>query len=451
MSIERRFGPVTGACVVIANMIGVGVFTTTGYLLNDLGSPLVVLAGWLVGAVAALCGALCYAELGAALPENGGEYKLLSRILSPYLGFLAAWTSFVVGFSAPTAMMGLAFGSYLQALLVPDGSPEAVWIRKGAAVAVIASFAVLHSAHVGWGGRLHTLLTALKVLLLAAFIGGGLFVMHPGRLLAGAVPGDAARLFSAPFAVGLYYIAFTYAGWNSAAYLAGEIRDPARNVPRALFAGTGLVCLVYLAFNLVLLCAAPAADLAGSQDRVALVAARGLFGERWGGLVAIVVSVGLVSTVSSQLLAGPRVYESVGRDYPRLTWLSIRRSGGGPVLATWLQAGLAIALAVMSGFETLLTYVGFLLSLFAALTVACVWLLRRSEPDLPRPYRVWLYPLPVVIVLALETWMLVQAIRSKPEIVIAGMATLAIGSVVYLFVRAGRQGGAGEAPRTEAG
>lgn len=438
MSIERRFGAVTGASVVIANMIGVGVFTTTGYLLHDLGSPLVVLAGWLVGAVAALCGALCYAELGAALPENGGEYRLLTRILSPYVGFLAAWTSFVVGFSAPTAMMGLAFGSYLQTLVVPDAAPEALWIRKGAAVAVIATFAVLHSAHVGWGGRLHTLLTALKVLLLVAFIGGGLTCMEPARLTEGATAGDALKLFSAPFAIGLYYIAFTYAGWNAAAYLAGEIRDPARNVPRALFAGTGLVCLIYLTFNLVLLCGAPAEALSTSQDRVALVAAKGLFGDRWGGIVAIVVAVGLVSTVSSQLLAGPRVYESVGRDYPRLGWLSVRRSGGGPVYATLLQAGLAIALALSSGFDTLLTYVGFLLSLFAALTVSCVWLLRRNEPDLVRPYRVWAYPVPVVVVVCLEVWMLVQAIRSKPEIVIAGVVTLAIGSVVYLVVRGGR-------------
>ncbi len=433
-TLERRFGPVTGACVVIANMIGVGVFTTTGYLLHDLGSPLVVLTGWLVGAVAALCGALCYAELGAALPENGGEYKLLSRIMHPYVGFLAAWTSLVVGFAAPTAMMGLAFGSYLQTLLVEDGSPAALVVRKVAAVAVIGLLAVVHSVHVGLGGKLHSLLTVLKVSLLFAFIGCGLMAMQPGRLVEGAAASDALTLFSAPFAVGLYYIAFTYAGWNSAAYLAGEIRDPEKNVPRALFAGTGLVCLIYLAFNVVLLASGPSEAIAASGDRVALVAAKGLFGERWGGLVAVIVAVGLVSTVSSQLLAGPRVSEAVGRDYPRLAWLSTRRAAGGPVYATLLQAGLAIGLALASGFETLLTYVGFLLSLFAALTVLGVVLLRRNEPGLARPYRVWAYPAPVVVVVALEGWMLVQAIRSRPEIVVAGLATLAVGSVLYVVV-----------------
>jgi APA family basic amino acid/polyamine antiporter len=302
---DRPFGAVTGACVVVGSMIGVGVFTTTGYLVHDLKHPEAVLAGWIVGGVVALCGALCYAELGAAIPENGGEYKLLSRIYHPFAGFLAGWVSFVVGFSAPTAMMGLVFGSYLNTL-VPTIPPVV------AAISLIVGLSVLHALHAGWGGRVHSLLTWIKLALLALFIIGGFAALRAPRWEGGS-PGEVVTtLFSGPFAISLYFISFTYAGWNSAAYIAGEIREPARNLPRAILFGTGAVCVVYVLLNLVFLLSTPADGLAASGDKVALVAAKSLFGAVGGTFVSVVVAAGLVSTVSAQLLAGPRVSEAIG-------------------------------------------------------------------------------------------------------------------------------------------
>jgi basic amino acid/polyamine antiporter, APA family len=421
---ERTFGAATGACVVVGSMIGVGVFTTTGYLVHDLKYPEVVLAGWLVGGVAAMCGAFCYAELGAAIPENGGEYKLLSQIYHPFVGFLAGWVSFVVGFSAPTAMMGLVFGSYLNTL-VPAIPPVV------AAVALIVGLSILHTLHVGWGGRVHTLLTWIKLALLAVFIVGGLAALRAPRWESGA-PGEiVATLFSGPFAISLYFISFTYAGWNSAAYIAGEIRDPARNLPRAILVGTGAVCVVYLLLNLVFLLSTPAADLAASGDKVALVAAKSLFGESGGAFVAVVVAAGLVSTVSAQLLAGPRVSEAIGRDYPALRFLTLRRAEGGPVVAILLQAALAIVLAVSSSFNTLLTYAGLLLSVCAALAVAGVWVLRRREPGLARPFLTPLYPWPIVFVVVLEVWMLWKTATDQPLTLAAAGGTIVIGGVLW--------------------
>lgn len=422
----RTFGAATGACVVVGSMIGVGVFTTTGFLVHDLKYPEVVLAGWLVGGIAAMCGAFCYAELGAAIPENGGEYKLLSRIYHPFVGFLAGWVSFVVGFSAPTAMMGLVFGSYLNTLI--PAIPPVV-----AAVALIVGLSVLHTLHVGWGGRVHTLLTWIKLALLAVFIVGGLAALRHPHWEGGAHVEIVKGLFSGPFAISLYFISFTYAGWNSAAYIAGEIRDPARNLPRAIVGGTGAVCVVYVLLNLVFLLSTPSADLAASADKVALVAAKSLFGPSGGGFVAVVVAAGLVSTVSAQLLAGPRVSEAIGQDYPSLWFLTLRRAEGGPVVAIAMQGALAIALAVSSSFDALLTYAGLLLSVCAALAVAGVWVLRRREPDLARPFLTPLYPWPIVFVVVLEAWMLWKTATDQPLTLAAAGGTIVVGAVLWLI------------------
>lgn len=422
---DHPFGAVTGACVVVGSMIGVGVFTTTGYLVHDLKHPEAVLAGWIVGGVVALCGALCYAELGAAIPENGGEYKLLSRIYHPFAGFLAGWVSFVVGFSAPTAMMGLVFGSYLNTL-VPAIPPVV------AAISLIVGLSVLHALHAGWGGRVHSLLTWIKLALLALFIIGGFAALREPRWEGGS-PGEVVTtLFSGPFAISLYFISFTYAGWNSAAYIAGEIREPARNLPRAILVGTGAVCVVYVLLNLVFLLSTPADGLAASGDKVALVAAKSLFGAAGGTFVSVVVAAGLVSTVSAQLLAGPRVSEAIGRDYPALGFLTVRRAGGGPVIAIALQAATAIALAVSASFDALLTYAGLLLSVCAALAVAGVWVLRWREPNLARPFRTPLYPWPIVLVVALEAWMLWKTTTDRPATLAAAAGTVAIGAAVWV-------------------
>ena len=418
----RRVGAATAAAVVVSSMIGTGVFTTTGFLVRDLGSAPAVLAAWAVGGVLALCGALSYAELGAALPRNGGEYQLLGRIYHPAVGFAAGLVSLVVGFSAPLAASALAFGHYLAALL-PGLSPA--W----AGVAVVLALAAPHALDVRLGGRLQTAATALEVALLLAFGVAGALLGDPSRLAVRAVPGLEGGGAGA-FAVALVYVSFAYAGWNGAVYLAGEVRDPSRTLPRALLLGTALVGGLYLLVNAVFLAAAPAGDLAGVVE-VGHVAAVRLLGPGAGRALSALIALALASSVSALLMAGPRVYEAMGRDYPALAFLARRTRGGGPAAAVALQAGMALAMIATASFGALLVYVGFTLSLVSGLAVAGVVVLRRREPDLPRPYRAFGYPLTPALFVGLSGWMVARALLERPGSSWAGLATIAAALALH--------------------
>jgi APA family basic amino acid/polyamine antiporter len=415
---ERHVGALTATMVVVSSMVGTGVFTTSGLLVRDLGSAAAVLAAWLVGGVLALCGALSYAELGAALPRNGGEYQLLSRIYHPAVGFAAGLVSLVVGFSAPLAASALAFGHYLSAL--DPAIPPA-----GAAIALVVLAAIPHAAHARLGGRVQVAVTVAEIVLVLAFVAAGAARGDPARLVAGG-EGPLASIGTPAFAVALVYVSFAYSGWNGAVYLAGEVRDPARTLPRALLLGTSVVVALYLALNVVFLAAAPAAELAGVVE-VGHVAAVSLLGPRAGGALSGVVALALAASVSAMLMAGPRVYERMGLDYPRLAVLARRTRRGGPIVAVALQVALAVAMIATSTFAALLLYVGFTLSLVAGLTVLGVFVLRRREPDLARPARAWGYPATPLLFLVLCAWMIVHALVENPASSWAGVATAACG------------------------
>ena len=417
-SAGRHVGALTATMVVVASMIGTGVFTTTGLLVRDLGSPVAVLLAWLVGGVLALCGALSYAELSAALPRNGGEYQLLSRIYHPAVGFAAGLVSLVVGFSAPLAASALAFGHYVSAVS-PAVSPTA------AGIGLVALAAVPHAVHARLGGRVQVAVTALELALVVAFVAAGVTRGDPARLLAGGRESLGAASTPA-FAVALVYVSFAYSGWNAAVYLAGEVREPSRTVPRALLVGTAAVMALYLALNVVFLAAAPPGDLAGVVE-VGHVAAVRLLGPRAGAALSALVAVVLAASVSAMLMAGPRVYEQMGRDHPRLAALARRTRRGGPVVAVAFQAGVALVMIATSTFEGLLLYVGFTLSIVAGLAVLGVLVLRRREPDLPRPVRTWGYPATPLLFLALSAWMIAHALVENPAASLAGVATAICG------------------------
>lgn len=422
---ERRVGAWAATALVVSTMIGTGVFTTTGLLLRDLGSPGAVLLAWLAGGALALCGALSFAELAAALPRNGGEYQLLSRIYHPAVGFAAGVVSLVVGFSAPLAAAALAFGRYLSAV-VPGIPPTA------AAVALVVAAAAPHAAHARLGARVQVAAAALELALVAALVTAGLARGDPARLAAGGLEPLGAMATPA-FAVALVYVSFAYSGWNAAVYLAGETRDPARTVPRALLAGTAAVTVLYLALNAAFLAAAPADDLAGVVE-VGHVAAARLLGARAGTALSAVVALVLAAFASAMLMAGPRVYEQMGRDHPRLSALARRTRSGGPVVAVTLQAAAALAMILTSTFAGLLLYVGFTLSLVAGLAVLGVVVLRRREPDLPRPVRAWGYPATPLLFVGLSAWMIVHALVETPAAAWAGVATAACGLALHALL-----------------
>jgi APA family basic amino acid/polyamine antiporter len=411
-------------------MIGTGVFTTTGLLVRDVGSPPAILVGWLMGGVLALCGALSYAELAASVSQNGGEYRFLTHIYHPAVGFVAGWISLIVGFSAPIAASALAFGTYLNAL-VPAVSPRVA----AAALVVLAS--VAHGLHVRAGSGVQNVFAVAKVVLVAGLIAGGLALGDPEPGWEGPM---ASKLASPELAVGLIFISFAYSGWNGAAYIAGEVRRPARSLPIALGVGTALVTVLYVALNAVFLSVVPAAQMSGRVD-VAHVAAVHIFGSGLGRVLSGLVALALVSSVGAMIMVGPRVYEAMGEDHPRLSFLRARTSAGGPVAAVALQGALALAMLLTSSFGALLTYIGFTLSLSSGLAVAGVYVLRVREPRRERPYRVWGYPVTPALFLLLAGWMVVHALAVRPVESLAGVATIVVGLLLYAVVRRGRPPG----------
>jgi len=251
---QRQLGLVSATALVVASMVGSGVFTTSGILLADLRSPSLVLAAWLAGGVIAVLGALCYGALARRYPESGGEYIFLARTLHPAAGYLAGWVSLLVGFSAPLAAVALAFGEYLKEWLF-FSTPRLTGSF------LLTAFAAVHAIHVQRGAWVQNVAVLIKLLLIVVLVGLACARLEPA-------PQPQVEHFPlAAFAVSLVRVSFSYSGWNAAIYIAGEIRDPDRNLPRAMALGAGLVTLLYLALNTVFVYAAPDEQHRGSEGR----------------------------------------------------------------------------------------------------------------------------------------------------------------------------------------
>lgn len=422
--VPRRLGLGSATAAVVASMIGTGVFSTSGILVGEFGSPGIVLVAWALGGVFALCGALAYAELAACLPSNGGEYRFLSATIHPAVGFVSGWVSLVVGFSAPIAASALAFGSYLHAI-VPALPPTA------SGIALVLLLSGVHSVRVAAGASIQNGLTLAQVLLIVGFVVGAIAVLP--ALPADRLAFSPREALSPRFAVGLILVSFAYGGWNGAAYLAGEVRNPSRNLPLALGLGTAVVMCLYLALNAVFLLGTTPTQIAGVVE-VGHVAAVTIFGPDAGSVLSSLIALALVSSVSAMTMVGPRVYEAVGRDYPALRLLGLRKRSGGPIVSIALQAGLAITMLLTFSFGTLLSYIGFTLSISSALTVIGLYVNRRREPTRARPYRVWGYPVTPAMFVLFVGWMIVHSLWERPVLALLGAGTAGVGLLLYAAV-----------------
>jgi APA family basic amino acid/polyamine antiporter len=424
----RRIGMTAATAMVVANMIGFGVFTSTGFMVLGLESR-PILIDWMLGGLLALCGAAAYAELGTMMPRVGGEYVYLSRAYHPAVGFLSGWVSLFAGFSAPIAGAALTFGKYLHAIVpaVPD---------RGAAVALIVLATLMHMFDVTLGSRVQTAFTVLKVALVVGFIAAGLAVGNGDWAnLETAMPDASASVLAPAFWVSLVYVSFSYSGWNAAAYVAGELDNPGRILPRALLLGTAIVTALYLGLNLVFLYAAPASALAGKAE-VGYVAAVHLFGEQAGRWLSTIIALALVSAVSAMVMAGPRVYTAMAEDGLFFRFMARRTERGAPLFSVVLQGALAVTLVLLSSVRELIEYIGFTLSLFAAMAVLGVFVLRVRWPDAPRPYRTLGWPVTPALFVALSLWMAVHLVRAEPGTTLrAGGITIGSGLLVYLLWR----------------
>lgn len=410
--------------LIIANMIGTGVFTSLGFQLEVLraGFPLLML--WVVGGVVALCGALAYAELGAALPRSGGEYAILSRGVHPAAGFVGGWVSATIGFAAPTALAAMTFGGYLGALL-PGASPRLL------ALVLVAGLTAAHMASRRSSGTTQVSLTAVKLLLITGFCAAALLfgpTAQPVRFA--PAPGDGALIAGRDFAVSLIYVNYAYTGWNAATYITGEIDRPQRTLPGILAGGTLVVLACYLALNATFLRAAPMDAMAG-QLNVGAIAARALFGDAGARALTLVLSLLLVSTVSAMTLAGPRVLQAMGEDFPPFRALARTTADGIPAGAVLLQSLVAAAFILTGAFERVLVFSGFLLGLVSFATVATLFVLRWREPALTRPYRAWGYPFTPLAYLAVTGWTLVHIVTERPMEAAAGGALVAVGVAAW--------------------
>lgn len=436
MDTFRKVGLTTCIALVLANMVGIGVFTSLGFQVGPLHSPFLILLVWTLGGVVALCGALSYAELAAAFPRSGGEYNFLSQVYHPAVGFMSGFVSATVGFAAPIALAAMAFGRYLAAAF-PIVSPLA------ASLGIVIILAAIHSYTVRASGNFQIIITFFKVALIVSFIGLGLwkgdwtspiFVPHAD---------DTSRLLSSSFAIALMYVLYAYSGWNAAAYIIGEVREPQRTVPRALLLGTLLVMVLYVALNAVFLIAAPmtayvgpntAGEIVGKVE-VGEIAASHLLGESGGRIMSTLISIGLISVLSAMTWAGPRVAQIIGQDFGMLRFLSRTSRGGIPRLALGLQTAIVLLLLLTSTFEQVLVYVQVALEICAGLTVLGVIVLRIRRPDLPRPFRCWGYPLTPLVFLALSLFAVIYTAAANPVQAAAGISTLLVGLAVYFLVR----------------
>src|ERR1700730_2251514 len=427
----KKISAITATNLVVANMIGTGVFTSLGFQVAAIGSDFALIALWIVGGVAALCGALCYAELATALPRSGGEYNYLSRIFHPSVGFLAGWISAVVGFPARIALAAIAFGKYIQ-VFVPGVSPVVI------SLVVVWVITAIHLLGIRVEEMFQNWATFLKVALILVLIVAGLFVANPQHLNLTPGPGTLQTLISGPFAVSLVYVMYSYSGWNAATYITEEVENPAKNVPWALLAGTVIVTLFYVVLNFVFLLATPKQILSG-QVEVGLLAGRAIFGPLGGNLVSALIAIGLIATISAMAWIGPRITKRMAEDLPKLRIFGRSSANGTPYVAIIFQVIVVTMLVATGTFQTVLIYTQFSLLLSSFLTVLGLIVLRFREPNLERPYKVWGYPIPPIFFLAITLWMMISVVLEEPKESLLGMITVVAGLIIFFFSREPRR------------
>src|SRR4051794_16741788 len=413
--------------IVVADMIGVGVFTSLGFQVKDIPSGFSILLLWTVGGVVALCGVFSYSELGAMFPRSSGEYNFLSRAYHPAFGFLAGFVSATVGFAAPVALAAMAFGEYGKSVF-PDAPPLLLAVGVVWLVSLVQLTGVRHSS------TFQLIATVLKVLLIVAFLVAGFVIATPQPISFAPSSSDFSYVLNAPFAISLVFVMYSFSGWNAATYIIGEVREPERNVPRAMLAGTLIVLVLYVALNAIFLHSAPIDKLAGQLD-VARVSGSYIFGEFGGRIVGAMICFGLISSISAMMWIGPRVMMTMGEDIPLLRLFARRSTSGAPAYAILFQLAVASLMLLTRSFEAVLEFIQFALLFCSFFTVLGVIKLRITHPDLPRPYRAWGYPITPVVFLLVTAFMMYYLLTERPLQSALGTLIMISGLLIYAVFR----------------
>ncbi len=411
-------------------MIGTGVFTSLGFQLVDIQSIFPLLMLWVIGGIVACLGALVYSELGSALPRSGGEYHLLYRIIHPSIGFGAGIVSATVGFTAPAVLAAMALGSYLKAVFPMIDQTIVASI-------VIVFFHAIHMKSIRWGTSFQIGSTAIKVGLIFIFIIFGFFTAADNHQPISIIPkpGDGSILLSSSFAVSLVWVSYAYTGWNSVIYIAGEIKEPQRNISKTMFFSTSFVMCMYILLNYIFLYTVPVADMVGQVD-IGYISGVVIFGNTGAMVIGIGISILLLSTVSSYVYIGPRIMQIMGEDHKLLSFLRIKDNKNIPRNAFWLQLLLSFLFIATSSFEQVLIYAGITLIITTTMTVVSLFILRYKEPLLDRPYRVKGYPFTPLIYLIVNVWILYYSFQENQFESFIGIGIVTSSILVhYIFTK----------------
>lgn len=404
----------TAISVVVANMIGTGVFTSLGFQLNSVQNSFSIMLIWIGAGLIAVCGALAYAELGSYYPESGGDYVFLSRTYHPQLGYLSAWAGLTIGFSAPVALAAIAFVRYLA----PFGLPQQSWI----AVILIALVSLMHSFTLRHSSGMQNLSTFIKIIFIIVLIAIGLNTQPQALNAINLSNSWRAELLTTGMAVSMIFATYAYTGWNAAAYITDEINNPRRNLPVALITSTLLIIVLYCLFQWVLLNHASTDALQGRED-VSYIAFRNILGDGGARWVGFFIALQLIATISSYLWVGPRVTRAMATKHHFWQKLSVSNQAGIPVRATWLHACISSVLVLTGSFEQILLYAGFVLQLMSALTVSASLFIKPPPGHFKTPFK----PLPQIIFLLFSTWVLIYTAINRPLESAAGAGMVLVG------------------------
>lgn len=410
--------------LVIANMIGSGVYTSLGFQLVSFQNSFTILMLWTVGGIIALCGALVYAELAVALPNNGGEMNFLSRLYGPLYGFLAGWISTLAGFAAPVALVCLAIGNYAQGFF-PQTPPVII------ATIILSILTVLHAGKSKVSSLFQQYATLLNILIVLFIVASSFLLTtqpYPVLTLNKTVVKDITG--SGEFAVNLYWVLYAYTGWNAAAYIAGEIKKPEKNLPIALLVGTLLVTALYLMLNYAFMLAAPIHALKGNIN-VGFIAADYLFGKKGALIMSICICITLISSASSMTFSGPRVTATVGAELNALKKLAKTNKHGIPYYAVYTQSALALMLIWVNKLQFVIDLVGFLTSICTSMAVAGIFIVRKKMPNKIQGYKTPFYPIVPIIFLVINAWIIYFGISLRPLVTLYGLGIILLGIAIW--------------------
>lgn len=423
--------------MVVANMIGTGIFTSIGFQVapDAIPDPFAILVIWLLGGILSVFGATAYAEIATHFRESGGEYVYLSKLYHPILGLASGWVSLVVGFAAASASLGLAAGEYLASALTPWLGASPLPVTQTVAILFVAVAVLIQFAGIQKGGWAQNILTILKLSFILALIAIPL-VSLPEALKSGVHWGPTERswetIFSLPFAGSLVWVMFAYSGWNAATYIVGNLKDPKRNLPRAVLMGTGIVTVLYMALTAVFLFSAPMSELAGRVDVGNLVLERSL-GLKAAQSFTLLFALTLLAGVNAMFMAGPRVVQRMGQDHSLFRVFQKETEQGSPRNAILAQALITVLFVLFTSFKDIIEYIGITLTLFSLLTVFGVFLLRYRKQLGPDSVRTWGYPLTPALFLLAGLWMLLYFGLNDPWKLAASVLTLLPAVLTYGF------------------